>query len=190
MKKATIVAFIFLLPILGCGRDKGEIPITRPSSSSGRAGSATIPTALADDIKALLERFDEVNSRYKDAEIGKEERTQTAVGMEKEAWRLVRGAKAVAESDWSDHGDVKEAAFDQELAVFLLLYCENLHAALCSERMNLQTDKDDWNQRARLYASRLGPLANSIRFLSDNGISLPSLSPPPGRLPTPISNGD
>lgn len=189
LRKAAIATLLCVLALAGCrGQSPGQGPgpIRREASPPAtKAESLGSTTSLGDGISALLKKFQDANARYAASEITKEERTNLAQEMEEEAWSLLQSAKTLADKAARGVSDPKRQAFKQELEVFLMLYLQDLHGALCAERIALQTGKDQWNKRAYLHAKLLASLANSIRYHTDSAISLPGLSPGPGRLPSP-----
>ena len=187
MRAAAIVGLLCLLGALGCrggNTNQGNVPITREATPApAKAEASDTTTTLGEAISGLLERFQSTNSRYRAGEITRDERVQSAEDFEQEAWSLVQRAKTLADGLAASNTDPTRAAYAQELALFQLLYVEDLHSALCSERMALQTAKAQWNKRARLQAQPLSSLANSIRWQSGGSISLPAALLGLGQLP-------
>ena len=190
LRNVTIFALLCLLSVLGCrGKQENEsrVPIRRetPATTTTKIEPVSTAQSIGDDTATLLGNIKDANDRYSAGEITKQERAEMAERFEEDTWGLMQRAKSMADKEAKDETDPKRKAFAQELDLFLLLYLGDLHSALCAERVALQTDKPQWNKRANAQAQPLISLANSIRWASKDSISLPKLSPGPGKLPSP-----
>ena len=190
LRTFVILCLVLLVPMIGCrGEQKGEGVRVRTETPSPSLQSE--PTESTDAIGAstssLLDKVKQANSDYTGGSITKEERIAKGQEFEEEAWRLAQGAKALADKAAKSETQSEQKAFRAELPLFLMIYLEDLHAALTAERIALQTGKTQWNKRAQSQAKLLPSLANSIGWLSEKSISLPTLSPGAGKLPTPAA---